>query len=81
VWDLVDNFFLAFKISFVPREENVMADSLVFLASHFRAPLPPKLNYDVELKYRPSILDNVKDWKVFEDDLEIKIFLETVDEF
>jgi hypothetical protein len=35
----------------------------------------------VEVKYRPSIPDNVKHWKVFEDDLEIKIFMETVEEF
>jgi hypothetical protein len=41
----------------------------------------PRLRYDVEVKYRPSIPDNVKHWKVFEDDLEIKRFLETVDEF
>jgi ribonuclease HI len=81
VWDLVDSFFLAFNISFVPREENAMADSLVVSASNFRVPLPPKLRYDVEVKYRPSIPDNVKHWKVFEDDLEIKRFLETVDEF
>jgi hypothetical protein len=64
-----------------PREENVMADSLAVSASNFRVPLPPKLRYDVEVKYRPSIPDNVKHWKVFEDDLEIKRFLETVDEF
>jgi ribonuclease HI len=75
VWDLIDNFFLAFNISFIPREENTMADSLVVSASNFRVPLPPKLRYDVEVKYRPSIPDNVKHWKVFEDDLEIKIFL------
>jgi ribonuclease HI len=81
VWDLVDSFFLAFNISFVPREEKTMADSLVVSASNFRVPLPPKLRYDVEVKYRPSIPDNVKHWKVFEDDLEIKRFLETVDEF
>jgi ribonuclease HI len=81
VWDLIDNFFLAFNISFIPREENTMADSLVVSASHFRVPLPPKLKYDVEVKYRPSIPDNVKHWKVFEDDLEIKKFLESVDEF
>ena len=43
--------------------------------------LPPKLRYDLELKYRPSIPDNVKHWKVFEDDIEIKRFLETVDKF
>jgi hypothetical protein len=81
VWDLVDSFFLYFNVSFVPRKDNTMEDSLVFSASNFRLPLPPKLKYDVEVKYRPSIPDNVKHWKVFEDDLEIKIFLETVDGF
>ena len=58
-----------------------MADSLVVSTSNFRIPLPPKLKYDVEVKYIPSIPDNVKHWKVFEDDLEIKIFLETMDDF
>jgi hypothetical protein len=58
-----------------------MADSLVVLASNFRVPLSPKIKYDVEVKYRPSIPNNVKHWKVFQDHLEIKIFLETVDEF
>jgi hypothetical protein len=50
-------------------------------ASNFKVPFPPKLKYEVEIKYRPSIPDNVKHWKVFEDDIEIKKFLETVDEF
>jgi hypothetical protein len=81
VWDLVDSFFLAFNISFIPRGENAMVDSLVVSASNFKVPLPPKIKYDVEVKYKPFIPDNVKQWKVFEDDLEIKIFLETVDEF
>jgi hypothetical protein len=58
-----------------------VADSLAVSASHFRIPIPPKLKYDVEVKYRPSIPDNVKYWKVFEDDLELKKFLESVDEF
>jgi ribonuclease HI len=81
VWNLVDSLFLAFNISFIPREENTLVDSLVVSASHFRVPLPPKLKYDVGVKYRPSILDNIKNWKVFEDDNEIKKFLESVDEF
>jgi ribonuclease HI len=81
LWDLIGSFFLAFNISFIPREENIMVDSLAISASNFRVPLPPKLKYDVEVKYRPSIPDNFKHWKVFEDDLEIKRFLETVDEF
>jgi hypothetical protein len=62
-------------------EENTMVDSLVVSMSQFKIPLPPKLRYDVEVKYRPSIPDNVKHWKVFEDDLEVKRFLEIVDEF
>jgi hypothetical protein len=58
-----------------------VADSLATSASNFKVPLPPKLRYDVEVKYMPSILDNVKHWKVFEDDLEIKKFLEIIEEF
>jgi hypothetical protein len=67
--------YLSFNISFVPIKENTLENSLVVSTSNFGVPLPPQLRYDVEVKYRPSIPDNVKLWKVFEDDLEIKIFL------
>jgi ribonuclease HI len=65
LWDLVDSFFLNFNISFVPREDNTMEYSLVVSASNFRVPLLPKLKYEVEVKYRPFIPDNVKHWKAF----------------
>jgi ribonuclease HI len=81
VWDLIENFFSAFNISFIPREKNALADSLSISASLFRIPLSPKRKYDVEIKYRPAVPDNVRHWKVFEDDLEIKNFLQDVDEF
>jgi ribonuclease HI len=81
VWDLIDNFFSAFNISFIPREDNVVADSLAVSSSQFKVPQPSMAKYVVEIKYRPSIPDNVKHWKVFEDDLEIKKFLQSVDEF
>jgi hypothetical protein len=58
-----------------------VVDSLATSTSNFNVPLPPKLRYEVELKYMPFIPDNVKHWKVFEDDHEIKRFLETVEEF
>jgi hypothetical protein len=80
-WDLIDSFFLDFNISFIPRGENIMVDSLAVSMRSFKVPLPSKLMYDIEVKYRPSIPDNVKHWKVFEDDLEIKRFLETFHEF
>jgi ribonuclease HI len=60
VWDLIEIFFSTFNISFVPREENVMADSLAISARNFRIPWPPNLRYDVEVKYIPSIPENVK---------------------
>jgi ribonuclease HI len=81
VWDQIDISFLAFNTSFILREENRVVDSLAVSARNFKVPLPPKFRYDIEVKYRPSKPDNVKHWKVFEDDLEIKRFLETVDEF
>jgi ribonuclease HI len=81
VWDLVDSFFSYFNISFIPREENIVAYSLAISASNFIIPIPPKIKYDVEVKYRPSIPDSVKYWKVFEDDLELNFFFETFDEF
>jgi hypothetical protein len=81
VWDLVDIFFIAFNISFVQSEENAMTDSLLVSTSNFRVPLPPILKYEVEVKYRPSIPENVKNWKVFEDDIEMRRFLDTVYDF
>jgi ribonuclease HI len=81
VWDLIDNFFSALNISFIPREENNLADSLVVLASLFKIPLSPKIKNDVEIRYRPSVPGNIKHWKVFKDDLEIKKILQSIDEF
>jgi ribonuclease HI len=81
VWDLIDNSFLAFNISFIPREENALADSLAVSANLLKFPLPPMVKNDVEIRYRPSVPDNVKHWKVFEDDSKLKRFLQAVDEF
>jgi hypothetical protein len=36
---------------------------------------------DVDIRYRPSVPDNVKHWKVFEDDSKLERFLQSVDEF
>jgi ribonuclease HI len=81
MWDLIDNLFSSFNISFIAREENTLANSLYVSTSQFRIPLTPKFKYDVEIRYRPFVPDNIKHWKVFEDDLEIRKFLESFDEF
>ena len=43
--------------------------------------MPPRLVYEVQMKYRPSLPDNVQHWKVFEDDDEVNRFLQVIDEF
>jgi hypothetical protein len=47
----------------------------------FIPPMPPRLSYEIQVKYRPSLPDNIKYWKFFEDDDELNIFLQMVDEF
>jgi hypothetical protein len=73
--------FADFKISYVPRAMNELVDSLIVSACAFIPPLPHKLNYEIQVKYRPSLPDNVKFWKVFEDDVELTRFLAVIDEF
>lgn len=58
-----------------------MVDSLDVAASNFKPPQNPPLSYEVEVKYRPSIPDNVKHWQVLEDDEHVKRFIEVVGEF
>ena len=38
VWDMIENFFSAFNIQFMPREQNRIVDSLVVATSTFRPP-------------------------------------------
>ena len=47
----------------------------------FIPPMPLGLIYEVQMKYRPSLLDNVQHWKVSEDDDEVNRFMQVIDEF
>ena len=80
VWKLRE-YFMFFELSYIPIAMNHLVDSLVVSASVFIPPLPPKLSYEIQVKYRPSLPDNVKIWKVFENDDELSKFLQVVDEF
>ena len=81
VWDLVENFFLAFNISFIPRDHNQTSDSLDLVATYFKVPKQTQLRYPIELRYMPSIPDNIKHRRVFHDDQEIRKFLDLIGEF
>jgi ribonuclease HI len=80
-WDLMENFFSSIKVHFIPRTENLHADALAKAASTFSPPTYVKLKYHIEIRYKPSIPDNVRHWQVFEDDEQIQKFLIAIGEF
>ena len=64
----MENFFDAFKITFLPRNINQQFYSLALEAITFNPPKQPQLIYEVELCHRPSFSDNIKHWQVLEDE-------------
>jgi hypothetical protein len=80
-WDLMENFFSSVNVHFIPRAENLHADALAKEASTFSSPTTFKLKYHIEIRHKPSIPNNIQHWQVFEDDEQIKKFLEAVGEF
>ena len=57
---MIEHYFLAFNLNFVSREENEMEDSLAIDASNCKVPIDVKEIYDVQIKNRPSIPNNIK---------------------
>jgi hypothetical protein len=39
------------------------------------------VKYEIEMRYKPSIPGNIKHWQVFENDQQIKKFMEVIYEF
>ena len=81
VWDIFSNCFTKHAIRVVPRSEYMIAYFVVVVASRFRTPVARKKEHKVLVRNRPSIPDNSKHWQVFEDNEQIKRFLELSDDF
>jgi len=81
VWDLVENFFDAFNLTYIPRDQNIHADALAVSTSSFKIHDQTNLLYQIQVNYRPSIPDNLKHWQIFEEDKHLKSFLQLVDQF
>jgi hypothetical protein len=60
VWDYVANFILAFNITFVHKNLNPQVDSLELATSNFKTPMFPNLKFEVEVRHKPSIPNNIK---------------------
>ena len=75
------NYFNEHNVQVIPRYENTVADSLETAVRKFETPMEGKRKYKVDIMSRPSIPDNTKYQQVFEDDMQIKRFLELSGEF
>jgi hypothetical protein len=74
--------FEAFNITAIPREKNILVDSLATTASR----ISPLEDYEsswftVELLYKPLVPNNICNWKVFEGDEHIINVLTNQDNF
>ena len=75
VQDLTEHF-IAFNISSIPRLQNASADFLANVASKLIPSEDFSLDrFSIELIFRPSIPDNITNWRVFNDDPDIVNFL------
>jgi ribonuclease HI len=74
VLDLLEKF-LECNLSAIPREQNQVVDSLATSAAVFKVPIFPEKSYKVEVKYRPTVSNNIKHWQIFVNDKYIEIFL------
>jgi len=61
--------------------ENQQVDSLAKVVATFIPSTVLKLKYHIEIRHRHLILNKFQQWQVFEDDEQIKQFLEMIDEF
>jgi len=54
---------------------------LVTFASTCKLPFEPNHHFTIEIKHRPTVPDNVKNWQMFENDTQINNFLTLKEEF
>jgi hypothetical protein len=75
VWELIQ-FFKEFNMSPIPRSLNCDIDLLANVASRLISSKGLMLDtFYVEILYRPSIPNNITNWRVFNDDQHIINFL------
>jgi hypothetical protein len=78
--DLLEGFS-EYDLAAIPREKNKIVDALATSASVFKIPIFPNKRYEIEVKHRPAVPDNITHWKVFDDDKQVERFLLMSDAF
>jgi hypothetical protein len=74
--------FEAFNVTTIPRTNNTLVDSLATVALRL-SPLEyyEASRFTMELLYKPSVPNNISNWKVFEGDEQIIDFLTNQENF
>jgi hypothetical protein len=65
--DLLEEFS-EYDLLAIPRGNNQIIDALATLASVFKISIFPNRKYEIEVKHRPTVPNNIKHWQVFEND-------------
>jgi ribonuclease HI len=74
--------FEAFNITAIPRTKNTLVDSMSTASSRLSSLEDYEASqFTVELLYKPSVPNNISNWKVFEGDEQIINFLTNRDNF
>ena len=57
-----------YKLTTVLRSQNIIVDSLATIASNLKIPMNSSNKFEIHIKHRPSVPDNLRYWQVFWDD-------------
>jgi len=75
------NTFLETKVVVIPRKHNIQAHSLAMFASACKLPFQLNYQYTIEVKHRPAIPENLKNWQIFANEKQINNFWISEKEF
>ena len=75
------NTFLETQLAKISRKHNLQAHSLAMFANTCKLPFEPNHQFTAEVRHRPAIPDNVKNWQVLNHDNQINNFLTLEEEF
>ena len=65
----------------IPTGQDVIENALVVATHLFKITIHPNRKYEIEVKHRPAISDNIKYLQVFDDDQQVNRFLTLTKEF
>ena len=59
VLDLL-KYFEGYQLTSILRDQNVIANALAVATSLFKIPIHSNKKYEIEVKHRPVVLENIK---------------------